>query len=223
MSTSQAVIVPINFLITIAIISAYSFGCTDVPQPSVSNTPTIIPTTASEVNVIPNLTGQIPAPKSGTSIVLMLEPENRIDAPVSNEPIFMDQFSMTFIPSVLVTQVNQPVHFTNSDQELHNVRVVHNDTRDTVFNVGTPAGGHYEHVFDKPGIYAVMCDVHTAMGAAIFVSTTPYVAIAAKDGNFAFSNVIPGRYKLKIHSGGTQTEKAIEIKPSQLEILIDGL
>ena len=219
MSNLQTNIAPVNFLITIAIISTCSFGCNDVPQPIVSKTPTIV----SEANVIPKLTGQISTTKSGTSTVLMLEPENKIDVPVSNEPIFMDQFSMTFIPAVLVTQLNQPVRFTNSDQELHNVRVVHNDTRETVFNVGTPAGGHYEHVFDQTGIYAVMCDVHTAMGASIFVATTPYVSIVDKDGNFSFSNVIPGQYKLKIHSGGTQIEKTTEIKPSQSKLLIDGL
>ena len=196
-------------------------GCAAEPAAPVLESATAPVASAPVAGPIPALTGRIPPAADGSSTVIILEPQTPTEFSQPDEPEVMDQFSMMFVPGVLVSRVDQPVRFTNSDQELHNVRVVHNESRDTVFNVGTPVGGYYEHTFDQPGVYAVMCDVHTVMGASIFVTTTPYVAVADREGGFTFSDVLPGPYTVAVHADGQRTEHAIEIEPGQQELVLD--
>ena len=207
--------------IVVVFVALVTAGCTSEPAAPVSESVAEPVVSAPVAGPIPTLTGRIPPAADGSSTVIILEPQTPTEFAQLEEPEVMDQFSMMFVPGVLVARVDQPVRFTNSDQELHNVRVVHNASRETVFNVGTPVGGYYEHTFDQPGVYAVMCDVHTVMGASIFVTTTPYVAVADRDGSFTFSAVLPGAYTVSVHADGKRTERAIEIEPGQQELVID--
>ena len=209
--------------ITAVLAALAAAGCTGEPAAPAAESSTEPVASAPVFGPIPSLTGRIPPAADGSSTVIILDPQTPTEFAQPEEPGVMDQFSMMFVPGVLVTRVDQPVRFTNSDQELHNVRVVHNESRDTVFNVGTPVGGYYEHTFDQPGVYAVMCDVHTVMGASIFVTTTPFVAVTDREGSFTFSDVLPGSYRASVHADGKLTEQVIEIEPGQHELVIDGI
>ncbi len=126
-----------------------------------------------------------------------------------------------FVPAQLLVRTNQPVRFLNSDQELHNVRVVENSTRDTIFNVATVPGGYYEHIFDQPGIYAVTCDVHTAMGSVIIVTSTPHAVIADVDGTFSLVDVKPGIYTATVYASEDRLESLVEIGDSQADSVLN--
>ena len=158
--------------------------------------------------------GKAPAAVNRVPSVVILEPQENAKFPTPSEPAVMDQFSMMFVPAQLLVRTNQPVKFLNSDQELHNVRVVENNTRDTIFNVATMAGGYYEHIFDRPGTYAVTCDVHTAMGAVIIVTSTPHAVIADVDGTFSLVDVKPGIYSVTVYASDDRLERLVEITDS---------
>jgi len=124
----------------------------------------------------------------------------------------MDQVSLTFTPEMLLVRTGQPVEFRNSDDTLHNVHVGNADTREPSFNVAIPTGQAYRYTFTKDGFYHVACDIHPAMSADILAVPTPFATIAGEDGRFAFADVEPGSYVVRVYSAGTKTEKEIEVK-----------
>jgi hypothetical protein len=135
----------------------------------------------------------------------------------------MDQYGSAFLPKVLVARVGQPVDFKNSEDVLHNVRVVDTESGKTVFNVGTPVVGSYRHTFEKEGAYDVSCDIHPYMAAFIIVTSAPYWAIAGSEGEFDIPEVPEGVYRLtvwnldpkrrletRVEIGGEPTELSLE-------------
>lgn len=160
------------------------------------------------------IAGQAPTSRDGSPTVIILEPRDAADFPVPTDPVVMDQLGMAFLPPVLLAQVGQPVHFRNSEDVLHNVRVYNIDTKETAFNISTPIGGVYEHRFDGAGTYSVSCDIHSDMGASVVVSTTPYTAVAERDGSFTLNELRPGSYTAIVHAGPARTEQIVEIEPS---------
>ena len=200
-------------LLFIAVVAVASLGCRGAAPPP---EPAVDPPGAART-----ITGRAPAAVNGVPSVVILEPQAGTKFPTPSEPVVMDQFSMMFVPAQLLVRASQPVRFLNSDQELHNVRVVENDSRDTVFNVATVAGGYYEHMFDRPGTYAVTCDVHTAMGAVIIVTSTPHAVIADADGTFSLVNVTPGTYNATVYTGEDRLERVVDIAASQAESMLN--
>ena len=124
----------------------------------------------------------------------------------------MDQVSATFTPDLLFVRTGQPVEFRNSDDTLHNVHVGNEDTKEPSFNVAIPTGEKYVYTFTKDGFYHVGCDIHPAMSAEIVSASTPFVMRAGSDGAFYFSDVPPGTYVLQVLSGGSKSEKEMEVK-----------
>lgn len=159
--------------------------------------------------------GQAPA-----AAIVWLEPATSRTYPVPGDAKVMDQYGLAFTPDLLLVRAGQGVDFRNSEDVLHNVRVHESDTKTVVFNVATPVSQAYRHTFDKPGYYEVTCDVHPGMRAGIFVSDTPYVAVAADDGAFSIADVEPGPYKLRAFGGGKQLEQAIEATAPRTEVTI---
>ncbi len=123
----------------------------------------------------------------------------------------MDQVALTFGPPLLFVRTNQPAEFRNSDDALHNVHVTHEETREPQFNVAIPTGERYTYTFKREGFYRVGCDIHPAMSAAIFASSSPYVTLAADDGRFALEGVPPGSYAVTVYAGETRTERQITV------------
>jgi plastocyanin len=67
------------------------------------------------------------APTAGAIVIPMPESAARPEA-LANASVVMDQRAQMFLPSILIARTGQPVLFTNSDEELHNINVK-DDTR----------------------------------------------------------------------------------------------
>ena len=124
----------------------------------------------------------------------------------------MDQVSLTFTPDLLLVRTGHPVEFRNSDDTLHNVHVGNADTKAPAFNVAIPTGEIYRYTFPTDGFYHVGCDIHPAMSADILSVSTPFAAVAGADGRFAFADVAPGAYLVRVYAGGRTIEREVEVK-----------
>lgn len=166
--------------------------------------------------------GHTPPPKGGSPTIVVLASRAPREFPPQAERPYMDQVSLTFIPSVLFVRTRQPAEFRNSDSELHNVRVREEATKAGTFNVAIPAGEVYLHTFERDGFYDVGCDIHPGMFAQILATSTPYTAVADSDGNFAFPDVAPGSYTITVYAGTKQIERPVEVAGARTEInLVD--
>ena len=168
------------------------------------------------------VTGTAPTSLDGSLTVVFLEPVPATAFEPPDDPVQMDQLGMEFLPPVLLANVGQPVHFHNSEDILHNVRVYNIDTLETAFNISTPIGGTYEHSFDTAGTYRVACDIHPAMGASVVVTSAPHAAVAARDGSFAFGDVAAGSYTAVVQAGAERSRHAVTIGPGATELTLGG-
>ena len=168
------------------------------------------------------VTGTAPISRDGSLTVVFLEPVPATPFAPPADPVRMDQLGMEFLPPVLLANVGQPVHFHNSEDVLHNVRVYNIDTQETAFNISTPIGGTYEHHFDTAGTYRVACDIHPAMGASVVVTSAPYSAVAARDGSFVFDEVAAGSYTAVVQAGVERSRHAVTIGPGATELALGG-
>ncbi|NTW52351.1 MAG: hypothetical protein HGB22_07170 [Chlorobiaceae bacterium] len=108
----------------------------------------------------------------------------------------MEQHHMTFIPRVTVIPVGSTVEFTNHDKMYHNVFSVSEAKK---FNLDTYDSGKPKHVtFDKPGVVALLCNVHPEMAAWIVVTDNKYASVSDKLGNFTISDVPAGTYEIGV-------------------------
>jgi hypothetical protein len=125
----------------------------------------------------------------------------------------MDQYAIAFIPRLLVARQGQPVEFRNSEEVSHNVRVVEVATDSLIFSRNPVMGEPYVHTFDRPGAYAVVCDIHPGMTGNLVVVAEPYAEVASEDGAFSFEEVPPGRYRARVWSidVALQSERLVEI------------
>lgn len=194
-------------------------GCSPEPQDTTQPPEPVTP----EAGAAHVVTGQAPPAVHGFPSVVELEPNTPMEYPASRERPVMDQAGISFFPSVLLARVGQPVEFRNSEDVLHNVRVFERATGTTEFNVSTPVSGVYEHTFERPGRYAVSCDVHPGMAAVVLVTSTPWTVIAEADGRFSLPDVPPGEYTLTVHSGGQQSEHLVQIDGPQTELIVDDV
>ena len=199
-------------------IAASCTACGNAPDPPPANDAPASPVS----NAGQAVTGQVPVSPDGSLTVVFLEPRGPIDVPTATEPVTMDQLGMEFLPPVLLAGVGQPVHFRNSEDVMHNVRVYNIDTKDTALNISTPLGGTYEHRFDVAGTYRVACDIHPAMGASVVITAAPYAAVAGRDGRFALDDVLPGTYTAIVQAGAARTEHAVDVQPAPTQLDLTG-
>ena len=137
---------------------------------------------------------------------------------------FMDQSASSFYPPTLLTRVGQPVQFSNSENVMHNVTVSSDGTEALVFNVATPPGFEpYQHAFTAPGVYRVTCSIHPGMSAFIVTVTTPYAAVADRNGVYAIHGVPPGRYEAAVWSldASLRVERPVEIPTESATFTLD--
>src|SRR5262249_31828350 len=110
-------------------------------------------------------------------------------------PVLLDQVNLKFVPHVLPVLVGTTVAFPNSDEIRHNVF----SPGPPRFDLGTyPQKTTKYHLFDRPGVWTMLCNVHAEMSAYVVVTETPYFARTDKDGKFVLKDVPPGKYMLKI-------------------------
>lgn len=137
------------------------------------------------------------------------------DFPPPEEHAKMDQIELTFIPHVLVVLKGTTVDYHNSDDIAHNV-FSPDDVADKM-NLGTWLSGEVRsYTFNKPGVAAMLCNVHPEMEAFVVVLQNPYFAKTDKEGNYEIKNVLPGEYTLKVWN---QKYKA---KPKKVDIKEGG-
>lgn len=169
-----------------------------------------------------SVTGTAPVSPDGSLTVVILEPVGDATLEPPEAPAQMDQINMEFLPPVVLATVGQPVHFVNSEDILHNVRVFNIDTKETAFNISTPIGGTYEHHFDAAGTYRVACDIHPQMGASIVITTSPHAAVADRDGAFSLDNVAPGAYTALVQAGAERSRHAVMIADGETTLTLGG-
>lgn len=123
----------------------------------------------------------------------------------------IDQRDKVFIPHVSVVTVGTTVEFPNNDTVFHNVFAYFQVKK---FDLGMyPRGASKRVTFDKPGLVALLCNVHSEMSAYIMVVDTPYYAVTDKQGNFRIRDVPPGTYTLRAwHESGVELKQTVTIK-----------
>ena len=156
----------------------------------------------------------------GTAVVV-LEPKGaRTFPPPADKPV-MDQAGLTFGPELLLVRTGFPVEFRNSDDTLHNVRVSHEETRTSAFNVAIPTGESYTYTFERDGFYRVGCDIHPAMAASIFAASTPFTTLADGAGNFTFADVPAGAWTVTVYSDGRRLHKDVEVAAGVTNVIVE--
>jgi len=159
-----------------------------------------------------NIEGQILVKSgrdNGNAIVYIDKiPGKRFTPP--STPVVLDQVNLRFVPHVLPVLVGTTVAFPNSDEIRHNVF----SPGPPRFDLGTyPQNTTKYHLFDKPGVWTMLCNVHAEMSAYVIVAETPYFTTTSKDGKFVLKDVPPGKYTVRVWH-----EKA---KPATLPIDVD--
>ncbi len=133
--------------------------------------------------------------------------------PPPREPAVMDQKSLRFVPHVLPILAGTTVEFPNSDPLAHNVFSISDTKR---FNLGLYGRGTVRRLrFERPGVVALLCNVHLEMSAYIVVLKNPYFARTAADGTYRIDGVPAGRHRLRCwHEQLPEQSRAMEVPAS---------
>ena len=122
------------------------------------------------------------------------------------EVALIDQHGLQFTPRVQAIALGQTVRFTNADTETHNVHIG-ND-----FNASMSPGQPRTFTPPAPGVYTLLCDVHSHMRGYLIVADTPWVRVCNREGQFRFEDVPAGRYVLNVwHEMGPPVRKEVVV------------
>jgi plastocyanin len=176
------------------------------------------PSAASSTAANGSVAGRVHA--TGTAVVVLEPKSPRAFAPPGEKPV-MDQAGLTFGPELLLVRTGYPVEFRNSDDTLHNVRVSHEETRASAFNVAIPTGESYTYTFERDGFYRVGCDIHPAMAASVFAASSPFTTLAAADGSFTFADVPPGAWTVTVYTGGKKLHQDVAVTGGVTSVTIE--
>src|SRR5438094_2192295 len=130
------------------------------------------------------------------AVVWLENPPAGTLAPAQSSKVEMDQNGCVFIPRVVVVPASGTVDFLNSDRLLHNIHAT--PKLNVSFNRTQPKSRTIPITFDKPEIVRIHCDLHSWMAGWVVVAAHPFYAITGGNGQFAFDNLPPGQYQLKV-------------------------
>lgn len=150
--------------------------------------------------------------KTNAGAVISIEAPGVATTP-SATPVQIDQKGFRFLPHVTVVVPGSTIRFLNNDPEPHNVY-----SPEGRYNLGTwPTGETRDHVFEKPGIYTQLCNIHPDMLAYVVVVETPHFAVTPDDGTFEIRGVPPGEYLLWAwHEKKDGLEKGIVVEAGKV-------
>jgi plastocyanin len=149
----------------------------------------------------------------GNSVIYVDTIQGKTFLPPSQRPV-MGQQKLAFNPHILVVQQGTTVEFLNNDAVQHNVFWPSiSGIKKEGHNLGTwPKGDKRSFNFDRPGVVALLCNVHPEMSGYIIVSPTPYFSESDAEGNYKIDNVPDGRYNVVAwHEGAKQQTKSVEV------------
>jgi plastocyanin len=96
--------------------------------------------------------------------ILLLSPASAVRA----EDMYVDQMHRAFSQTSLVVRSGDTVHFKNSDDVTHDIRITDPDGGISDKGIQRP-GEEILHTFSKPGKYQIGCAIHKEMKLAITV------------------------------------------------------
>ncbi len=116
--------------------------------------------------------------------------------PLAKEgPFTLNQKGCAYDPHILVVPRRAKVSLESSDDILHNMHMFGAAT----YNLPFPDQTSIAKAMRKKGVVRVQCDAgHGWMSAFVHVVEHPYYAITDENGAFAFTDVPPGNYQLKL-------------------------
>ena len=101
-----------------------------------------------------------------------------------------------FAPDFLAIAVGQTVDMPNDDQIFHNV---FSFSKPNDFDLGLyPSGQSRQVTFEHAGLVKIYCSIHESMSGTIFVSPSPWFAVAKANGDFEIAGIPPGRHTLRV-------------------------
>ena len=137
------------------------------------------------------------------------------------EVAVLDQIDKEYVPHVMPVLVGTTVRLRNSDPELHNVHTYFK--KETVLNVSLPFQGQTAdaNVFDEPGTYVVLCDVHTEMSAYIVVFENPYFTKPDEEGLYAIEGLAAGNYTVVMYDPEEKESVEKEVGVGTASVTLD--
>jgi plastocyanin len=164
-----------------------------------------------------NVTGtlQIDGKAANTFGLITLEPASGRWKPRAPKRVVVEQRGREFLPSLVAVPVGSTVSFPNFDSVFHNV---FSTSPLASFDLGLyKAGEAREFKFEKEGFVRLGCNLHANMSAYVAVVAAPAYTVTDDKGNFKFTRVIPGRYKLRAWSvkSSAPITQDITIKPGK--------
>ena len=165
------------------------------------------------------LSGHVTLPRKGPAREAVVFIEGSVKARPLPQAV-VDQRDKMFLPHVTVVTQGTTVNFPNNDTVLHNVFAYYNAKK---FDLGVyPRGASKRVTFDKKGVVALLCNVHSDMSAYIYVVDTPYYAVSDSQGNFQIRNVPSGAYTLHAwHESGSETTQPVTVAVGNSPITLD--
>lgn len=154
-----------------------------------------------------------PKSKGLRDVAVVLDWKEMVPAPAKAKPVLVDQRDQLFVPRVVTVQAGVKVRFENNDSFNHGVSAI-SKLMENTFNVTTPAGQPYEHLFKwQKNPIPIGCALHPWMKAHVIVATHPYHAVTNADGRFTIERVPAGKHTLLlVHPDtGYRASVAVEV------------
>ena len=137
-----------------------------------------------------------PRKELSNAVVWIENPPADAAAGANDAKVEMDQKACVFIPRIVVVPAAGTVFFLNSDRLLHNIHAT--PSLNVEINRTQPKNRTIPVTFAKPEIVRISCDLHPWMTAWVVVAAHRFYAVTGSAGQFAFDNLPPGEYRLKV-------------------------